>query len=315
MNFAVIQSANHGSKISASGPHVRLLGLSLNAHEAETVMAKHSTVETRMIPMSKAPRSAADTDRPLEIHWRTVGCTEYTSVADYHADLETTTHRLSEWTKYREAAETDVVSAARDHRQRPVYTVRAEGLLSMLDVERPGFLEPSSAKNVPNLSRADEIVGQTWAILAIVGDASYELAKQMALEALGRKFFALMCTTTGLTDESDAEAKWYGLDETIREPLMKTFLDTHVTATRDILKNLTEEPMVAMFKASEDPDDLNKTAETLAGHPDMKHADVAVVRMYAWLALRTAKSHRVKHVCKGSAAAKDFFEAMRSAMA
>lgn len=349
MAFAVFNIANTGSSIRALGPNVRLLGFGLNKTEADG-LASAKAIETRIWPMSRGPTAADGSG--IELNWRPISnlCLVDHNAAEeaLAAEYASIAGRVEAWNAWREALDADVAAAARDHVLRPVYQVRAEMLLATYKATyptletRPEFLEPASPKSpvpgtprvgpvnqveqeenrafgaaiVPKWSRADEIVGQTWALMAIIGDAAYEKAKAEHLETLGRKYFDFLKTYTEQTEDIDAERIWHERMSNESEEcdtVLKLFMTMEVAPVHKALEALVEEPMVAFFSASEDPEALNKQAETLAKSAALKHADVAVVRMYAWLALRAAKSHRIKHVCRGSKQASDFFEAMRAA--
>lgn len=173
---------------------------------------------------------------------------------------------------------------------------------------------------VKELDRQSEVRGQTWAMIGIVGDAVYETAKACVLEALGAAYFERLQAITGIEDLEAAERAFYGSDESAESApnghegsgaKLNQMADL-VDEARAKLNCLTpEEPMVAFFAADDDPSALTQKAAILAKAPNMKHVDLAVVRMYAWLELATVNSANVHHESR-TKEANDFFKSFRT---
>lgn len=325
MNVAVFNVANVGSSIKASCPSVRIISVGLPYIQSKE-LTNQLDVETRMLPVSRGPKSADGTGS--EIHWKPISneclsaLDQASATIQMQLEYESINDRVAKWNKLRDSIDAEVTKAAQDKVMRSVNQVRAEALLAMLrglpevpESETGPVAMPEvkfdDAKFVPKLSRDMETVGQTWALIAILGDSVYSTKKSEILDAIGSSYFEFLKESTGLDDENEAEARWHSESTNSLEP----FLQKLVMPMADALRDLTEEPLVAFFDSSDDAEALNKKAEQLSKAPELKHADIAIVRMYTWLNLRMAQSHRIEHKTRGSnASAAEFFAAMRSAI-
>ncbi len=328
MNVAVFNVANVGSSIKASCPSVRIISVGLPYIQSKE-LSNQLDVETRMLPVSRGPKSADGTGS--EIHWKPISneclsaLDEASATVQMQLEYESINDRVAKWNKLRDSIDAEVTKAAQDKVMRSVNQVRAEALLAMLrglpevpkvpaavaETGPVAHIKFDDAKFVPKLSRDMETVGQTWALIAILGDSAYSTKKSEILDAIGSAYFEFLKESTGLDDENEAEARWHSETTNSLEP----FLQKLVRPMADALCDLTEEPLVAFFDSSDDAEALNKKAEQLSKAPELKHADIAIVRMYTWLNLRMAQSHRIEHKTRGSnASAAEFFAAMRSAI-
>jgi len=336
MNVAVFNVANVGSSIKASNPSLRIISVGLPYIQSKE-LTNQLDVETRMLPVSRGPKSADATGS--EIHWKPISNESLSALDQASATIQMQLEydsikgRVDNWNALRESIDAEVTKAAQDKIMRSVNQVRAEALLTMLkDLESEtaaagtgpaaetaagtgpaagtGLAPEPSQKFVPKLSRDMETVGQTWALIAIMGDAEYSKKKSEILDAIGSAYFEFLKNSTGLTDDNEAEARWHSESNS-----MEPFLIKLVKPMADALSNIREEPLVAFFDSSDDADSLNKKAEALSKAPELKHADIAIVRMYTWLNLRTAQSHRIEHKTRGNnTSAAEFFAAMRSSL-
>lgn len=330
MNVAVFNTANVGSSIKASAPSLRIISVGLPYIQSKE-LSNQLDVETRMLPVSRGPKLADGSGS--DIHWKPISNECLSALDDASAKLklqaeyESIAERVSSWNSLRESIDAEVSKAAQDKIMRSVQQVRAEALLAMLrDLEQcdsitdahaadagpsdgKATVEDPKTKFVPKLSRDMETVGQTWALIAIMGDAEYTKKKSDILDAIGSSYFEFLKESTGLDDENEAEAKWT-LDT---NNSLDIFLRNLVKPLSLALTDLKEEPLVSFFDSSDDADALNKKAEILSKAHELRHADIAIVRMYTWLNLRTAQSHRIAHKTRGdNTSAAEFFAAMRS---
>jgi hypothetical protein len=318
MNVAVFNIANVGSTIKATSPSLRIISVGLPYIQSKELISQLN-VETRMLPMSRGPKLADGSG--ADIHWKPISNEQLSALDDDAAKIqmqleyESVRDRVSNWISLRESIDAEVAKAAQEKVMRSVNQVRAEALLEMLkdistEPSGPPASEPTS-KFVPRLSRDMETVGQTWALIAIMGDADYAKKKSEILDAIGSSYFSFIKESTGHDGENEAEASWHADSANSLEP----FLRNLVKPMADALADIKEEPLVAFFESSDDADALNNRAEQLSKSPELKHADIAIVRMYSWLNLRMAQSHRIEHKTRGNnPCAAEFFSAMRNAI-
>lgn len=302
---AVFNCANTQSAIRASGPCVRILGLNLSRPEATELSTGHD-IETRVWHMSSED----------SIFWRPITNTNLSTTNDFEESLkneyDSVPKRLSDWNAYRSAVTQEVLDAAKNHVMRPVLQVRAMFLLA--EQERSsGNLEASEVTKVPQVSRASELRGQSWALIGIVGDASYETSRADILDRLGLQYFEYL-KTIGPADASndDLEAHFMLSGPQGHEDMLEA-LKHDILKTRNSLQEISKEPMVAFFDVSEDPEALQAKSQSLVAKvPSLLHADLAVVRMYSWIKLdykaKTAKAHTSR-----DPKANDFYKSMAQA--
>lgn len=324
MNVAVFNTANTDASIKASGPSLRIISVGLPFIQSKE-LCDQLDLETRMLPMSKGPKLADGSG--CDIHWKAISnaclvdLDSDAAKVQLQLEYESIRDRVTKWNEMRDSIDAEVTKAAQEKVMRPVYQVRAEALLAMLreamlrdaETARPeassAAAAPLAAKFVPKLSRDMETVGQTWALIAIMGDADYTKKKSDILDAIGKSYFEFLKSSVGLDDENEAEAKWHADASYDLTP----FLLNMVKPMSEAILALKEEPLVSFYDSSDDADALNKKAEALSKTLDLKHADIAIVRMYTWLNLRTVQSHRIEHKTRGdNASASEFFSAMRS---
>ena len=93
---------------------------------------------------------------------------------------------INAWNEMREIEIASAMAAVHSNVKRSVRSVRAVALLESVDVPAP---EKPSYATVKDLPRDQEVRGQSWAIMAIVGDAAYEIKRRKILDDLGNQFF------------------------------------------------------------------------------------------------------------------------------
>lgn len=322
---AVFNIANLDATIKASGPFLRIVACGLSYIESKAIMDS-VPMETRMIPVSKGPSGPDGLGSVL--YWRPISNLSFTGLSDtasnkvLNDEFDSIERRTTEWNAWRESIDQSVNDAARLKVMRPVYQVRAEYLLDYYFTTWPAQTPVSGVMSTTKIDRNLETTGHTWCLVAIMGSAAYEKRKSEILEGLGEAYYAMLkesASASGPSVEAPNEASdeanerlWF---EKPNEALMTQFLENIVAPVAEALRQLPEEPLVAFFQASDDPDALNEKASWLSKAPELKHADIAVVRMYSWLNMRSTKNMKLKHISRGTnAQANDFFSAMRAAM-
>jgi hypothetical protein len=314
MAFAVFNVANRDTRIKARSASLRILGVGLDFNEANRI-ADGVNVECRIWDLST----------PEKIQWRVIsntnlGVTYDTSATILAEEYASIPLRLLEWDQYRNSEIYDTLSAAQSGKKRSSCEVRAASLLeSLTEIRSSPIASPSSpsskAPTAPQVKRDQEIRGQSWAIIAVVGDSKYETSKHLLLQKLGRAYFSAMNASliNSQLDPTNPEHE---------DEIQSTFIaqfgpeeipNLDILSVHHELASLVEEPMFAIFEASDDPDALVKKAEVLSKLPQLKNASIAVVRMYSWLRLRMIEHPKIAHASRDPAAS-TFFQAMRSAM-
>lgn len=286
-----MQIANRDTIPYASRPYIRILGLAT---------AAHASVGPAGPPLpTDAPVRLVDRSTKDRVAWTSVS-----------ASLE---HQSPEpWTSWRRAVSHEVLEAAQSRTMRSVAKARASGLLSMwpLAMDAPeGPCAGPAPRIVSEVSRDGELRGQTWAAIAIIGDPEAAQARDEILETLGRQYFEALKSFTGQETDETAEEHFFLWTPDKRD----TFMETLQGPTRDAhlaLRTIIVRPCVAVFDVSEDPDDLARRIADLASVPELLHADIAVVRLYSWLAVD--RTYGSKHVARNPAA-QELFDAMRRA--
>lgn len=320
---AVFNIANLDATIKASGPFLRIVSCGLSYMDSKAILSA-VPIETRMIPVSRGPKAADGSGS--EIHWRAitnnslVGTTDEEAHKVLTAEFESIKGRVDSWNAWRNEIDESVNAAARDKIMRPVYQVRAEYLLDYYYTARPGSAPSAGVMSTTKIDRELE-TDNVWCLVALMGSADYARRKSEILDGLGEAYYAMLkehASMKGLAADSDEasdeanERLWF---ESPDEAMMDQFLDDIVAPVAEALRLITDEPLVAFFQASDDAEALNEKAAWLSKAPELKHADIAVVRMYTWLNLRAHTSLKLKHISRSaSEAANSFFASMRAAL-
>jgi ubiquinone biosynthesis protein Coq4 len=111
-------------------------------------------------------------------------------------------------------------------------------------------------------------------------------------------------------DEDSLQLIFENLRE--KDDLLKIFNEKYTKPAKYELRGLLQEPQIAIFGFGDDPEILKEKAKTLSELPELKHASIAVVRMYSWLNLNFVESHKIEHTSR-LPIADSFFKAMRLA--
>ncbi len=345
-NYAVFNLANKNTAIvSNRGPSLRILGLALSLECAKNLESKQ-IAETRIWPMSCASkinwRSVSNIDL-LAVPQKDI---EALLLKEYY----TFEGRIASWNAYRNAKSVEVFESARLKERRPYHQLYAENLLQRVwpikntsfttlsapvddaTVSKAAILNPEEEncdvperayEVVPDYSREHEIRGQEWALIAIVGDTEYESAKEKILDSLGYKYFDLLVAQNQPSKFDSAEAcndcdvSKVEVQDSISGNEMtaeteKHFINTVARQAKLDIEALVKEPLIAFFGVSDEPSQLLKLSSELSKEPDLLNADIAVVRMYSWLALNSS-SKATEHTARDPRA-KTFFKAMRETL-
>jgi len=323
--FCVFNSAHKNSAIAAKSASVRLLGLNLPYEEARAMC--EGPIETRIWPMSG----------PKEQNWRALTninlseCSE-TLLQEEYDSIE---QRIADFVALRTRESDEVYTAMENKVMRPVYQVRAEKLLyeakmakkvitamkepsitamkepSITAMKEPSITamkEPSmieQPKFVPSMPRSSEIRGQQWALIGLYGDAAYEVKKKQLLEDLGRSYFdALRRAVPEAMSDAEAEALYTAGS-------VEDSLGQQIAECAAGLEALVEEPCICFFDAAEQPESLVKKSKALSELPELRHVDLAVVRMYSWLSLRFLKSNAIERTSRDPKS-EEFYKLLRS---
>jgi hypothetical protein len=218
---------------------------------------------------------------------------------------------IDDWTAMRQTEIADAAAAVHSIVKRSVKSLRAVALIDSLNgpkAPRPNF------KVVADIKRDEEVRGQSWAIVAIVGDPVYEIKKRKILDELGSRFFDMIRDLApGQTDQHDEDSLQYIFENlSNKDQLTQTFNDTYTSLAAAELQDLIQEPQIAIFGFGDDPDALKEKARAFSAVPGLMHASIAVVRMYSWLNLNYVDSHKIEHTSR-LPMADSFFKAMRQA--
>lgn len=328
-SFVVFNTANTKASIeSPKGPAVRLLGLHLSRSEAVELAASRLE-EARIGVMSTANNATC------VLHWNVCSNDDLCGLAvevckqRVHDEALTVDDRVAKWIDWRKRVHADVDLAAHEHKMRPIDGVRATWLLSrpVFNTQAPGpGAAPTAAPTTTAASGLDsakvaqtaepteeprktvdvrhdqERRGQAWALVAIFGDAKYAEAKDTCLEQLGLDWANFLRAHYCIETFEEAEKTFLDLPEADQDALFDYFRHD-VGVCKKALTELSEEPLVAFLRASDDPESLDALAADLEGHEVLRHADLCVVRMYEWLVLDYKYSHNVKHTVRNKKAA------------
>lgn len=304
---AVFNTANTASAIVATGPCVRILGLNLSSKEASN-LSSGQDIETRVWHMSTES----------EIAWRPITNVNLSTIDDFDTCLQkeydSVQGRLDAWNSWRTLVSQEVLDAAKSHVMRPVLQVRAMYLLAehdALQVQK----EPektATAAIVPSVSRNAELRGQSWALIGIIGDATYEATRSRILDTLGTQYFNYLKALWPTLESDDMESALMSSGEEGHSAMLAS-LDADIRAAKDALRTTSKEPMIAFFGASENPDDLQAKSDSLVAKvPSLLHADLAVVRMYSWIKLDHVPKRAKAHTSRDPKA-NDFYHSMAKA--
>lgn len=341
----VFNIANRCSAIRAKVPSLRILGVNVSFDEANRI-ANENLNETRIWQISSASvqnwRVISNTDLGLDYdNVKSVLDAEYASIPT----------RYEEWVAWRNQQISSTLEAARSQIKRSASQVRATALLSTARSDTSilthvlNSVRQGPKNEVPTLSRSQELRGQSWAILGIVGDASYEIKKSEILNDIGRRYFQEMHSAICAAEPAKLELGSAKLEPPNAKPsddklerecppemdpflvenedtieywffklnlsLPQSFL-TWIEYKKAELENLSIEPMIAIFDASEDPESLVKKSEILAQNIALKHVSLAVVRMYSWLKTDALENSNISRSPRDASSA-SFFKAMQEA--
>jgi hypothetical protein len=307
--------ANKGAAIEASGPSIRILATNMTLNYCIERVSDKNNLETRTWPMSKA------NDSETELNWRSVSSLNLLKIdsSEQHEALEKEysnfTLKVKEWVDFREKLSKDVFDASHSKKRRPYHQLFAERLLEKPVQEQSYKLNYDT---VPELQREEEVRGQSWTIIAIIGDAKYEKSKETILDDLGLSYFSLCINRLNdrkeyffsTSDPSDPDVQDYINSKVdFEDEFLQPELNKLILEAKEKLNNLTKEPLVAFFAASEDVNELLKKSDELSKLESLKHADIAVVRMYSWLRLSSCCSAKSRSA--RDPRAQDFFTKMR----
>lgn len=308
MSFCVFQTANRKAhNVLSSGPALRIMAMNVTRQHA-ALQASGATAETRITAMSDVVDKYN-----VALNWTTVNDVDLFSLdmdeVQALTSMETCSAKLKAWNEWREALADEVSAAAREKRMRSVGSVRGVWLLAHFADKLAGVNEPAPtaekaepaqlAAAAPAEAPAAALAAVSWALVAIVGDAAYAAKKQEILEALGQKYFASIAKDGQSTE--DSERAFMASDD---KDAMLDALYPDVLAAHGALQSLSEEPLVAFLATSDDAELLHEKATELEVVPELKHADMAVVKTQAWLKLGFARAHRIKHHVRSKEAGK-----------
>ena len=311
--YAVFNSANADSAISASRPYLRILASNMMLHEAQA-LEKTQPIETRIWKMSDAKN----------IYWRTISNLNlliYKGSEKIEAVLleeyATFDQKVLNWNAYRNEKYNSVMQAK--HERRGVQQIYAENLLAS-NAKAIGQTNGQTTGQTIEVKRDEEIRGQNWALIAIMGDSTYEIAKESYMNELGLDFFCYLneclelkidCFTQPSNQDIILQA-FNSLDAEVQETL-KTNFEFKIMECQNKIQSLINEPLVAFFGVAERPEDLEKQSDELSKLDSLKNSDIAIVRMYSWLNLSKANSVKAKHTSRDPRA-NEFFNTMRSTL-
>jgi hypothetical protein len=221
--------------------------------------------------------------------------------------------KVFNWNNYRNQKNDEVMQARSE--RRGVQQIYAENLLSSIK-----NVNKNMTNQIEEIKRENELRGQNWALIAIVGDSTYEIEKELLTNKLGLDFFTFIVMILGLKIDDVAKPSnqdiilqtFSSLDAEAQENIKNNF-EENITNCDEKIKFLINEPLVAFFGASERPEDLEKYSDELSKLDALKNADIAIVRMYSWLNLSKANTVKAKHTSRDPRA-NEFFNTMRSTL-
>jgi hypothetical protein len=306
MGFIVFNVAHREANIRAKGPSVRILGRFSSLEAANEFCKTLDGLETRIWPTSEYVNSGL----PMHIHWRpitNVNLSRTESPQDVlEAEYSQIPQRASDWTAWRTSIFEEVHRAAEDRTLRPLETARAETMLHEMPKTPMADTHPATDL-VPAWPKDRELRDQVCMIVGLIGDVTYETQKKFLLQELGSCYYDVAKQIAG----PDAESVIFS------NPEMQTkFFDAlrpYVNATREKLDLLVQEPMIAFFDVSFDEGSLMDKLKLYGTHPDMRHVDLAIVRLYSWLRLDLGLTQAgIKHDARGTSLETSLFNLIRN---
>jgi len=221
---------------------------------------------------------------------------------------------FNQWNIYREKICEDLYNAMNGQHNRNRRIVLFERIMAKYqDRKRPVI--SSNRIIVPKIDRNSEVRGQRFAIISIIGDASYELSKSSIMERLANMYIEHMCATLEIDEIPQILSA--SEDKIITAYFENDNIDNHDDKFVKYIENeildmssLPNEPIVSIWAVSEDAESLEEKAKKISEMPEMKHADVAVVSMYEWLYIESWKKFKVRRTSRDPRA-EQFFKIMR----
>jgi hypothetical protein len=289
--FAVYNASHKMGSIRSNQAMIRILGYG-NYDETMRLAQQYRGIETRVWPVSG----------PTNVAWRPLlnkNVSDQT-MEELQADYARTDELVLKWNQWREKMSEEVYHAAQQRIMRSLDQVKAEGLLaSRREAEqRADLLKPAREfdaavglmmlkdnkpyVNVENVPRTSEQRGQTWSLIAILGDANTGIRREHLLEELSKAY------------EACEDKDRFDFDAYSR-----------------VMDDLVEEPIIAFLAFGDQPDVLVEHAEQLSKVPEFKHADLAVVMNYSWI--QPSYSGLTKRKKYSEPVAQEFFNKMASA--
>lgn len=305
--YAIFNSANADSAICSKKPHLRLLGLNLTMAEARQI-EKSQSIETRIWEMSNLS----------ENYWRSISNLNFAGLdlqkieSMLLEEYNTFDTRVANWNTFRYQKEVEVLDAKL--KRRAIHQIHAENLLH--GISMPPKIEQTSSA-ITNVKRDEELRGQNWALIAIIGDAKAETQKEDIINKLGLCYmnYLNVCLELKLDYEVPINQdtllySLFQLDAEKQQKIKDDFNCEVIKAYND-LDAIVYEPLVAFFGCAEKPEDLEQKSDVLSKLDSLKNADIAIVRMYSWLNLSKVNTVKAKHVARDPRA-NEFFSNMRS---
>jgi len=311
MAFVVFNVAHRDANIRAKGPSVRILGRFHSIEAANDFCKTLDGLETRIWPVSEYVNAGL----PMNIRWRPITNVNLSRASNAQDVLEAEyaliPQRADDWTSWRASIFAEVHRAAEERTLRPLETARAETILHEIPknslCEEPKSFEAS--EHVPVWPKDRELRDQTCMIVGLVGDTTYEKQKKFLLQELGTNYYMVAKQVAGDLGE-EAIFSSPELQETFFEALKP-----YVNATREKMNLLVQEPMIAFFDVSFDEASLMDKLKMYGAHPDMRHVDLAIVRLYNWLRLDLGLTQSgIKHDARGNGLDANLFNLLRNSV-
>ena len=164
------------------------------------------------------------------------------------------------------------------------------------------------------VSRTEEVRGQSWCLLGLVGDASYEKQRLALLDSLGNIYkHSLQCFLNLESEDFDTLESAFFEKCSSETPVSADLgLEAAIQDHSDQLEGLVNEPLVTFLEFSDDSEHLIGVADKLAQTETFKHITLAVVRMYEWINLNYSVQDSSRRKYRDEKC-NSFFSAMRAA--